>query len=153
MSKKVFYLWVLVVAVQSCMEWISIKKIYLHHETISKLAKKYQHKRLDKKPGTYSKHSRSVGEFEDYYNKLSKCSECIKPDKEIENEYYKSHPGETIAEWVKLMPQKRKRHKLEPENWNQEQELESKSQLGMMSLNYQMVLIQCQSFKNIWSIS
>ena len=50
-----------------------------------------------------SKHSRSAGEIEDYYNELCK--------------YSRSQPTEAIAERLKIMSQKRKRQK--NRNWNQ----------------------------------
>lgn len=61
---------------------------YCNRETIFKLIRKYQSQRLDKKLNKYSKHSKSVGEIENYYNATVK--------------YLKSEQEKTIPETLKL---------------------------------------------------
>ena len=61
----------------------------------------------------YSKHGKSVREIEDHYDKLNKYSVRRKLGEEIEDQYLKSQPEETITEKVKLIPQNRKLKKQE----------------------------------------
>ena len=69
-----------------------------YHETIFKLTLKHQPQRLDKVLRKHSKRKRADEEIEDQYNQLSK--------------YLKSQQEKTVAERVKLMPQKRKKEEL-----------------------------------------
>ena len=66
----------------------SMLNFYVYHDTIFKLAEKYQPQRLDKVVSKHSNHIRSTEEIKDQYEKQSK--------------YLISHLEEAIAERVKL---------------------------------------------------